>query len=794
MTLSADEAQHERGFDTRTLELPKILDMLAGHASFAAGRELAVALEPSDDPDEVRRRLRETAEARELLTLQPSLTMGGARDVRPTIDRAQLGGLLQPHELLDIHATVRVGRQWRSAFSRLRERLPTLGYHTDRIRGNDSLTVAIESAIDDSGEIADRASNKLRELRTQKRVAQDRLMTRLQAMIANSDIREALQDGIVTQRNGRYVLPVRAEMRTRVRGIVHDQSSSGATVFIEPLDLVDVGNRVRELDLEERDEVERILRELSVAVAAARPDLLVTLEMLANLDLARAKALLAEAMLAREPALNDTGRTRPALVLRDARHPLLGERAVPSTIELGQDFDVLLITGPNTGGKTVALKTVGLLALMGQCGMHLPTDEGSSIPVFRRIFADIGDEQSIEQSLSTFSGHVANIVRMMRNLSAPSLVLVDELGAGTDPLEGAALARAIIDRLRRPGILTIATSHYSELKTFANETPRVSNASVEFDVETLRPTYRLQIGLPGQSNALAIARRLGMPPEVLQAAEQNVGPQALRMEELLDEIQEERRSTEAERLDAQRERDAAIAALREAQQALADAERERSDVFERAAAEAQRELDAARREINRLLTSARRSGSQATELAQAAEELSQVTTPRVPRSARPVPPRPMDGPALRVGGSVRVRTLGAVGTVLGLDDNGNAEVEVGGMRVRTRTGDLQPLSRTERFREPSAVTVHSAATPIVSTELQLRGLRVDEALEQLDKYLHDAAMTGVPRARIVHGKGTGAIRRAVWDALAKHPLVNSFELASAEEGGAGVTVVGLGRI
>jgi DNA mismatch repair protein MutS2 len=654
--------------------------------------------------------------------------------------------------------------------------------------------VAIESAIDDSGEIADRASTKLRELRTQKRVAQDRLMTRLQAMIANADIREALQDGIVTQRNGRYVLPVRADMRTRVRGIVHDQSSSGATVFIEPLDLVDVGNRVRELDLEERDEVERILRELSVAVAAARPDLLVTLEMLANLDLARAKALLAEAMLAQEPAIDDTGRTRPALLLRDARHPLLGERAVPSTIELGRDFDVLLITGPNTGGKTVALKTVGLLTLMGQCGMHLPTDAGSSIPVFRRIFADIGDEQSIEQSLSTFSGHVANIVRMVRNLSAPSLVLVDELGAGTDPLEGAALARAIIDRLRRPGILTIATSHYSELKTFANETPRVSNASVEFDVETLRPTYRLQIGLPGQSNALAIARRLGMPPEILQAAEQNVGPQALRMEELLDEIQDERRSAEAERLDAQRERDAAIAALREAQQALADAERERTEVFERAASEAQRELDAARREINRLLTSARRGGSQAPEIAQAAEELTQVAAPRVPRSTRPVAPRPIEGPALRVGGSVRVRTLGAVGTVLGLDDNGNAEVEVSGMRVRTRTADLQPLSRTERARESSQVTLHSVTTPTVTTELHLRGLRVDEALEQLDRYLHDAAMTGVPRARIVHGKGTGAIRRAVWDALAKHPLVNSFELATNEEGGAGVTVVGLGRI
>ncbi|HEX3244096.1 MAG TPA: endonuclease MutS2, partial [Chloroflexota bacterium] len=571
MTVPGDPEQPERAFDTRTLELPKVLGMLAGHTSFAAGRELAVVLEPSDDTEEVRRRLRETSEARELLVLQPSLTMGGARDVRAHIDRAQLGGLLQPFELLDVHATVRVGRQWRSAFSRLREQLPTLAHHTDRIRGNDSLTTAIESAIDDSGEVSDRASAKLRDLRNQKRVAQDRLMNRLQAMIANGDIREALQDGIVTQRNGRYVLPVRSDMRTRVRGIVHDQSSSGATVFIEPLDLVDVGNRVRELELEERDEVERILRELSIAVAAARPDLIVTLEMLANLDLARAKALLGEAMQAQEPSVNDTGRTRPALMLRQARHPLLGDRAVPSSIELGRDFDVLLITGPNTGGKTVALKTVGLLTLMGQCGMHLPTDEGSSIPVFRRIFADIGDEQSIEQSLSTFSGHVANIVRMVRNLSAPSLVLLDELGAGTDPLEGAALARAIIDRLRRPGILTIATSHYSVLKTFANETPRVSNASVEFDVETLRPTYRLQIGLPGQSNALAIARRLGMPSEILQAAEQNVGPEALRMEELLDEIQDERRSAESERADAQRERDAAITALREAQQALADA-------------------------------------------------------------------------------------------------------------------------------------------------------------------------------------------------------------------------------
>lgn len=799
MTLPQGLEGQERAYDTRTLELAKVLEMLAAQTSFGAGRELAEALEPSEDAEEVQRRLAETAEARELLDIQPSLTLGGARDIRAHIDRAQLGGLLQPHELLDIHATIRVGRQWRSAFSRLRERLPTLARHTDKIRGNEALSVAIESAIDDSGEISDRASLKLRDIRTQKRIAQDRLMTRLQAMINNTDIREALQDGIVTQRNGRYVLPVRAEMRTRIRGIVHDQSSSGATLFIEPLDLVDVGNKVRELDLEERDEVERILRDLSVAVSAARPDLVVTLEMLANLDLARAKALLADSMHASQPTISDTRRTHPVFRLINARHPLLGERAVPSSIELGSAFDVLLITGPNTGGKTVALKTVGLLMLMGQCGLHIPAEPGSSITVFRRIFADIGDEQSIEQSLSTFSGHVANIVRMLQNLSAPTLVLMDELGAGTDPLEGAALARAIIDRLRRPGILTIATSHYSELKTYANETPRVSNASVEFDVETLRPTYRLQIGLPGQSNALAIARRLGMPPEILQAAEHNVGPEALKMEELLDEIADERRAAEVERMDAQRERDAAILALREAQQALADAERERSDVFERAAAEAQRELDAARREINRLLTSARRSGGQAPEIAQAAEALTQVAAPRAPQAAsRPrVLQAPVTGPALRVGGTARVRTLGAVGTVLSMD-GGNAEVEVGGMRVRTRVADLQPVSSRELGRDrgpaPAAVTVHASGGSTVATELHLRGLRVEEALEQLDRYLHDAAMTGVHRARIVHGKGTGAVRRAVWDALARHPLVNNFEQATAEEGGGGVTIVGISRV
>lgn len=787
MTQPDEGPARPRAFDSSTLELPKVLEMLAAQTSFSAGRAAAHDLEPSTDLAEVRRRQRETSEARELQTLQPSLGLGGAHDIRPQLERAALGGILQPHELLDIAATIRVARQWRSAFLRLRDRLPTLGQSTDRLRGHEHLTSAIEAAIDDSGEISDRASPRLHQIRTGRRVAQDRLLARLQAMLANNDIREALQDAIITQRNGRYVLPVRADMRARVRGIVHDQSSSGVTLFVEPLDLVDVGNRVRELDLEERSEVERILRALSVQIAGARVDLTMTVECLATLDVARAKARLAESMHASEPTIDGRGRTRPLLSLRQARHPLLGERAVPSSPELGRDFDTLVITGPNTGGKTVALKTVGLLALMAQSGLHIPADDGSTLPVFERIYADIGDEQSIEQSLSTFSAHVANIIRMFRDLTPPALVLMDELGAGTDPLEGAALARALLDRLRRPGVLTIATTHYSELKTYANETERVSNASVEFDVESLRPTYRLQIGLPGQSNALAIARRLGMSEDILRSAESWLGPQALHMEQLLDEIRTERQSAAEERANAQRDRVAAERVRREAEESLAEAERLEGEAYAEAAATADRELEALRREANRLLTRARQTGAAPEEVEEAAATLRTMRPPRPPAPRRV--PQPIQGPALRVGGSARVRTLGAVGTVRALHDDGEAEVDVSGMRVRTRIRDLEPVSRAERPREMVQVSAAARSALTVPTELHLRGLRVDEALEQLDRYLHDAAMAGVPRVRIVHGKGTGAVRRAVWDALAKHPLVRNFELAAPAEGGAGVTVV-----
>lgn len=794
MTLPEDPAAEPRSFDTAALELPRVLERLAAHTSFSGGRDLALALLPAAEPGEVQSRLRATSEARQLLTLNPGLGLGGARDVRPYAERAGRGAVLQPTELLEICGTIRAGRLWATTLDRLRDRLPALSALADRIHPHSDLFDAIDQAIDEAGEVTDRASPRLREIRSQRRSSQDRLLNRLQSLLASSGIRDALQDAIVRQRNGRYVLPVRAEMRGQVKGIVHDQSASGATVFMEPLELVELGNRARELEIEEQHEVERVLRDLSQRVADGQMELAGTVGALAELDLARSKAWLAEEMRAVEPGIAPFGTGRrgaPELVLIDARHPLLGAQAVPITVELGGDFDILVITGPNTGGKTVALKTVGLLALMGQAGLHIPAAEGSRIPIFQRIFADIGDEQSIEQSLSTFSGHVTNIVRMLDDLEPTSLVLLDELGAGTDPLEGAALARALLDRLLAEKVLAIATTHYSELKVYAQQTPRVRNASVEFDVETLRPTYRLRIGLPGQSNALTIAERLGAPADVLRSAQAWLGPSALRVEELLREIQEEHRRTEAAQQEAARQRQIAEAARRQAEEALAEAERQRAEAYELAEQRAERELEAVRREAQRLLAEARRARPEPREAEEAVAALQRLKPPRAPR---PVPRAPAQTGRVKPGSGVRVKSIGALGTVLSLAPTGEVEVEVGGMRLRTRDTDLEPVSRSERVR-PASVLVSARSrepgAPSVPIELHLRGLRVEEALEQLDRYLHDAAMAGLPRVRIIHGKGTGAVRRAVWAALAGHPLVRSYQQAADAEGGAGATVMEL---
>ncbi|HYY87855.1 MAG TPA: endonuclease MutS2, partial [Chloroflexota bacterium] len=639
--MAADDA-----FALDTLEFAAIRARLAAQTSFSAGRALALELEPTSELDEARRRQAETREALRLPSLRPGLHFGGVHDVRSVAERAAVGASLGSAELLDVASTVRAARAWRHGLQPLADELPTLAEVAGTFLSDaPGLAEDIQDAIGEDGEVLDSASPALSRIRAELRGAHDRLVSRLRELMATSPYREAVQDPVVTQRSGRYVIPIRAEARGSVPGIVHDQSASGATLFVEPLAVVEMGNRWRTLLLDEQREVERILRALSDAVGREAEALVQSVEGLAALDLARAKASLADQQRATAPELVSVPRPAGEQVLHlvNARHPLLpaddtrtsslraeaplerafsaaprpaagrrpsappahpvgpnGKDVVPITIELGGEFDVLLITGPNTGGKTVGLKTAGLLALMAQAGLFVPADEGSRLAVFRRVQADIGDEQSLEQSLSTFSSHMSRIVRMLQHADSCSLILLDELGAGTDPQEGAAIARALLDSLRDRGAYVIATTHYPELKTYAQATPRVENASVEFDVQTLSPTYRLTIGTPGRSNALAIAERLGMPTDVLTTARGYVSPQAIQSEALLAQIAHDRAVAEDARARALTEAAEAATLKQRARAALREAEKQQRQTWERAQAEAEQELADLRREAQRI--------------------------------------------------------------------------------------------------------------------------------------------------------------------------------------------------
>jgi len=532
----------------QTLEYPKILERIAAYASFSPTAEKAAALRPTADLSEAQRRQAETHEAVQLLITHPDLTIGGARDVREQVDLASHAGVLTPVDLLDVKSTLIAGRTLARTIERLNEPYPRLAELAAQMPLPVGLIDAISRAISDLGELLDSASPKLAIIRRDLRVVHERLLTKMQRMVSDSNITQYLQENLVTQRDGRYVLPLRADFKGRLRGIVHDQSASGATLFVEPLSVVEMNNQYRELQLAERDEERRILLALSGEVGAFSHEIVALIDIIAELDLVLAKAKYAEEIEALEPTLLQFpkkghaiagGNLHPGSVIRlyGARHPLLDpETVVPVDVDLDPDTFALVITGPNTGGKTVTLKTVGLLSLMAQSGLHIPVGSGSEISVFEKIFADIGDEQSIEQSLSTFSGHITNIIRLLGQADRRSLVILDELGAGTDPQEGAALARALLTHLLERSITTLVTTHHPELKAFAHGTPGATNASVEFDLESLQPTYHLTIGLPGRSNALAIAERLGMPESIVNGARSEINPADLRAEDLLEEI------------------------------------------------------------------------------------------------------------------------------------------------------------------------------------------------------------------------------------------------------------------
>ncbi len=801
---------HER--TAKGIEWHAIRQALAQRTSFSASKELALTLEPSPYLEEVRRLLEETREARLLLETR-AVHMGGVHDVRPLADQAERGKVLLPQELLDIRSTLQRARLIRQAIMRGRHQFPNLADWAAQIEPCEHVADEIGRCLDDTGEVLDTASSKLAGIRKRLRQQRDRLTQTLERIIHNPEVAPYLQEPIITQRHGRYVIPLKTEHKGRVPGLVHDQSASGATVFIEPLAVVDMGNEVRELELEEEREIRRILADLSGLVADETPYIVRTVEVLAYLDLVFAKARYAEDLDATIPEVLPFGRPHPVppragdedpetlpvhpgsvLDLRRARHPLIPrEQVVPIDVYIDDDWFILLITGPNTGGKTVTLKTVGLLVSMAQAGLAIPADEGSRFTVFDGVYADIGDEQSIEQSLSTFSSHMTNIIDILRRATSRSLVLLDELGAGTDPEEGAALARAILLHLLQRSITTLATSHYSELKIFAHNTPGVMNASVEFDPETLMPTYELTIGLPGRSNALAIARRLGLDPSILDVAQAMVRPESLEADALLAEIREARaRVQHLERELGQRLHEVEVRE-RELQQRLAELEKERRAIINRAREEAQAELDELRREIRKLRTRLRKAvpTAERPRVEEVLREAERIVAEKE-EALEPLPEEvaPEAPATLHVGDIVYVPNLQSEGEVVAVDDEENeVEVQVGAFRLRLPRERVEFRSRPKAPAPPPGPVVRTPTKPSVRTEIDLRGMTVDEMVPVLEKYLDDAYLAGLPYARIIHGKGTGVLRRAVRDLLREHSLVASYRPGEPNEGGDGVTIV-----
>jgi DNA mismatch repair protein MutS2 len=773
-----------------TLELPKVLAKLARYTSFSGSTELALALEPSTFPEVVRQRLAETREARTLLVTRSDIGFGGVHDVRPLIENAVRGARLLPTDLLSIRSSLIAARDLRRALIKLEAHYPRLASIAQRLADATALINEIGRCLDENtGEVRDDATPELANVRREVRDVFARVQDKLHRILGHSRNAPYLQEAIITQRGGRYVIPIKADFKGRIPGIVHDQSASGATVFIEPISTVELNNKHRELQLREQHEIDRILQQLSTLSAENAQPIVYTIEALAELDLIFAKAKYADDTDAIEPSIENG--PRATLRLIRARHPLL-ERAAAVPIDVDPDANthIIVLTGPNTGGKTVALKTTGLLALMTQCGLHIPCSAGSTLSIFDQIFADIGDEQSIEQNLSTFSAHLVNIVGFIDRIGPRSLVLLDELGAGTDPAEGSALARAILDHVKPTQALTLVATHYPELKVWAHTTDGAINASVEFDPETLRPTYKLTIGLPGRSNAFAIAARLGLSEPIVANAKSMVAEGDLKVEDLLAEIHQQKEAIDRARAAAERAQREAETLTRQLRDRLSRIEDERTALLEKARVDAQYQVDALREGIDQLRKNL--SAVQRTEIApieQQVEVLSEQAESIVP----PPPPieKPMLGPRhpIRVGDTIFVEKISSTGEVTAID-RGQLEVMIGSLRMRVKPDEAEWRSSPE----PVGATLSGRPSPAVHLtsqarmEIDLRGLRVDDGLDELERQLDAAYLAGMPFVRIIHGKGTGAMKKAVREALHTNPHVKRFEGGKDEEGGEGVTV------
>ena len=782
----------------RTLELPAVLEKLAAKAVSQAAKDRCLKLTPSTDVEEVLRLLDETDAAKERLGLHGSPSFSGVKDVSAALTRADHGGMLNTRELLDIAGVLTASRRVSDYDAQRQGEETVLDRLFTSLHTNKYLEEQIRSAILDEETIADTASSELADIRRKMRLAASKGRQILQRIISSPSYAKVLQEALITQRDGRFVVPVKAECKGSMPGLVHDISSSGATLFVEPMGVVQANNELKELEAREQKEIDRILRQLSAACAAQMENILWDYDILVHLDVIFARAQLSYQLNASRPEV----RRRGGVTLRRARHPLLDQaRAVPITVELGQQFDTLVITGPNTGGKTVTLKTIGLLCLMAQCGLHIPADSGSAVRVFHRVLADVGDEQSIEQSLSTFSAHMSNIVQILREVDDQSLLLFDELGAGTDPIEGAALAIAIIESARSQGALIAATTHYAELKTFAMTTAGVENASCEFDVQTLRPTYRLLIGIPGKSNAFAISRRLGLDESVIQAAQQQMDSDSVRFEDVLTQLEEKRQrlekaQAEADRLWRQREEDARKArTFREQMEKAKDnartkGEAEAKRIVRQAQAQADEifaQLDQLRRQQQKQINFQELNDAKAAvrhSLNQAQEALHLRSEPQEPAYA---PSRPIE-----VGDVVELPGV-KMASVLAVNNDGTLLLQAGKMKMTVKAQQVR-LPEGQPKKKPAAPVGGSPKLNLqsrASSELDIRGYETLEAESVVENYIDSAVMAKLGTVTIIHGKGTGALRKAVHEMLKRNKAVKSFRLGRYGEGEAGVTVVEL---
>ena len=784
----------------RTLELPRVLERLAEQAVSAEAKERALSLRPETETEEVLRAQDQTDAARDMIGLRGSPSFSGIRPVAEALDRADRGGALNTRELLTIAELLSCARRTREYFNDKSDEKTAIDHLFLSLHGNRFLEEKIKHAIVDEDTIADGASAELADIRRHMRQAQAKSRQILQRIISSPSYSKILQESIITQRDGRFVVPVKAEHRGDLPGLVHDISSSGATLFVEPMGVVQANNELIELEAKEKKEIERILAELSADAAAHREDIQWDYDTLVHLDLIFARGQLSYRMDAVRPEIRRDG----AVILRRARHPLLdAKKVVPIDIQLGDTFDTLVITGPNTGGKTVSLKTLGLLTLMAQCGLHIPAAAGSSVSVYRRVLADVGDEQSIEQNLSTFSAHMVNIVHILAEADRHSLILFDELGAGTDPVEGAALAIAIIEHVRRSGARMAATTHYAELKTYAMTTAGVENASCEFNVETLCPTYRLLIGIPGKSNAFAISKRLGLPDAVIETAKQQMSGESVRFEDVLTQLEAKRQALEKKQLEIdlllrQRQEDAHRA--REFREQM---ERAKENARSHGESEAKRILRDTRATVDEVfaeLAEMRAQQAKAENIQNANEARAAVCRKlneaedavgvhRQEREPIPTPSRP-----IREGDLVELPGVRLPAEVVSVGKDGALQLKAGAMKMKAKADEVRLVEDGERKR---AVPVRQAAARQMRTlaaasgELDIRGMETLEAESVVENFIDSAVMGRLETVTIIHGKGTGALRKSVHDLLRKNKAVKSFRLGVYGEGEAGVTVVTL---